>query len=148
VAMISFDIKQTDPAKAKAFVAALCDWAEAGVITMGNWDKALIFDNLKKAAEAGIDAFYKAGPLVVGAPPVSAAVYLGGFTNVSAANAAFVTAHPEVVGKLMAKRRGGSDWFSHDEQAAMLAGVGNIDWMQLLLQLAPVLIKILLGLFL
>jgi hypothetical protein len=148
VALISFDIKQTTPADAKAAVGPLLDFAEKCCVTTGNWDKALIFDNLKKAAEAGIDAFYKPAPLVVGAPPVSAAVYLGGFTGVTPANAAFVTAHPEVIVKLMAKRRGGSDWFSHDEQAAMLAGAGGIDWMQLLMTLAPILIKILLGLFL
>jgi hypothetical protein len=151
MALISFDFKQTDPVKAKAAVNALCDWAEGGVITAGNWDKTLIFDNLKKAAEAGIDSLYKQGPLVVGAAvttEVEAANFVAGFPGVPQATADFVKANPMVVDRMVAKRKNGKAWFEFAEQEAMLQGVGGVDWMQLLLTLAPIVIKILLSLFL
>lgn len=154
MALISFDIKQTTPADAKAAMNPLVDFAEKCVITMGNWDKTLIFDNLKKAAEAGIDNLYKQthGPLVVGATSVTdaagAATWLAGFSGVSQATQDFVKANPLVVDKMRAERRPLRPWFSHDEQQAMLAGVGGVDWVALLLQIAPILVKILLSLFL
>jgi hypothetical protein len=151
MALISFDFKQTDPVKAKAAVNALCDWAEGGVITAGNWDKTLIFDNLKKAAEAGIDSLYKQGPLVVGdavTTEVEAANFVAGFTGVPQATADFVKANPLVVDKMRAEVRPGRPRYSFAEQEAMLRGVGGVDWMQLLLTLAPIVIKILLSLFL
>jgi len=72
----------------------------------------------------------------------NAGTYLAGFNGVPAQCSAYVSANPEVIRKLKAKKRDGTDHFTKEQQEKIL---GKIDWLELLQTVGPVLFKILMA---
>lgn len=135
--LITIDPKLFDKNKLRSGVIDITEGMEPGIGSPVNIDK-VILSGLAAFLNSLIDSI--PGPMVVGATPAEATNFLGGFSGVPAANAALVMANPILVDKLQAKHHHGNPVFSHDEQQKILA---NIDWLQLLLTLAPIIFKIL-----
>lgn len=77
--------------------------------------------------------------------PSFATGYLANFPQTPVKCADYVKANPALVKKLQAKDWRGRDIFTQEQQAKIL---GNIDWLELLTTLAPIVFKILMALFL
>jgi len=67
--------------------------------------------------------------------------FLSSFQGIPPANMQFASDNPVIIDKLNARDRKGRPVFSREQQAKILA---NMDWMQLLLEFAPIIVKLIL----
>jgi len=138
--LISFDATKLDKAAFKKWAVSGAQLLEPAIITPGNLDKVLFFDNLEKLIDPLfkqlVDELNNPTPLVVGESPVSAADvsnYLGKFSDVPDETKQILRDNPKLI-KRLAK-------FNEEEQKMI---VGN----PLLLLALQVLIPMLFELFL
>lgn len=138
--LISFDATKLDKAAFKKWAVSGAQLLEPAIITPGNLDKVLFFDNLEKLIDPLfkqlVDELNNPTPLVVGEAPVSAADvsnYLGKFSDVPDETKQILRDNPKLI-KRLAK-------FNEKEQKMI---VGN----PLLLLALQVLIPMLFELFL
>jgi len=138
--LISFDATKLDKAAFKKWAVSGAQLLEPSIITPGNLDKVLFFDNLEKLIDPLfkqlVDELNNPTPLVVGESPVSAADvsnYLGKFSDVPDETKQILRDNPKLI-KRLAK-------FNEEEQKMI---VGN----PLLLLALQVLIPMLFELFL
>lgn len=139
--LVSFDITKIDKASFKKWVISGAQLLEPAVITPGNIDKVLLFDNLEKL----IDPIFKQlleeahNPLVVGDIPASSgevSQYLSRFSSVPEETQAILRDNPKLIRRL-AK-------FSEEDQKMI---VGNPFLLLVLQTLLPLLFEFLLNRF-
>jgi len=141
--LISFDTSKLDKAAFKKWIISGAQLLEPAVITPGNLDKVLLFDNLEKLTEPlfnqFIDELNNPTPLVVGDVPVSAgevSMYLAKFPGVSAETQQILRDNPKLIRRLSK--------FSEEDQAMI---VGNPFLLLALQTLLPLLFEFLLNRF-
>jgi hypothetical protein len=140
--LISFEYKKMNGNKLKSAVSDAVEGVLSGVGGIAAPAVAAVARTGVTALQAEIDDLL--AQVTINAGPVDAATvtqYLNQFPGVPAANIKFVQDHPEILAKLKARNRRGEAVFSQEQQAKILA---DIDWLQTLLSIAPLLLKILL----
>jgi hypothetical protein len=170
---ISFDVKKMDASKLKLAVASIIGGAtpglqglfappaQAALLAVGTRVEKWIDDYLspvsfKASANPALDAeryeaieevvvtVFKGQDGFMASKPMTAAQhvnFLGKFASVPKTNLDYALANPMIIDKLNAKTRSGKPVFSEAQQEKILA---NIDWMKLLLEWAPMIVKLLL----
>lgn len=169
---ISFDVKKMDTTKLKLAVSSVIAGAspglqglfappaQAALAAVGTRIEKWIDDTLSpvtfkaaspldterfEAIEEVVVNVFKGGDGYMASKPLSQAQqtnFLAKFAGkVPADNLNFAMANPAVIDKLHAKTRSGKPMFTEEQQEKILA---NIDWMKLLLEWAPAILKLLL----
>lgn len=168
---ISFDVKKMDAAKLKLAVTNVIAGAspglsglfappaQAALAAVGTRIEKWIDDTLSpvsfkaspldnerwEAIEDVVANTFKGGDGYHASKPMSAAQqtnFLATFTGkVPAKNLQYAQDNPVIIDKLNAKTRAGKPMFTQEQQEKILA---NMDWMQLLLEWAPAILKLLL----
>lgn len=104
----------------------------------GDLEKYEAIEELVDNALRGSDGFMASVPL----SPAESINFLAKFTGkVPAAHLDFAKNNPQVIAKLNAVTRKGKPMFTEEQQEKILA---NMDWMKMLLEFAPIVLKLLL----
>lgn len=168
---ISFDVKKMDASKLKLAVGAIIGGASPGlqglfappaqaalqavgtriekwiddVLSPVSFKASVIDAERYEAIEEVVVNVFKGQDGYQAAKPMTAAQqtnFLTKFTGkVPAKNLDYALQNPMIVDKLNAKTRSGKPMFTEEQQEKILA---NMDWMQLLLEWAPMIVKLLL----
>lgn len=140
--LVNFEYKKMDKEKIKLAVSSLAAGALAGFSGIGAGAIVAITNAVVTGINAEIDHWLAQVTILAG--PVDAATvtqYLNQFPGLPADNIKFVQDNPKLLAKLKARDRRGNPVFSQEQQEKILA---NIDWLVLLMEVAPIILKILL----
>lgn len=139
---ISFDTTKLDKVAFKKWLLSGAQLLEPAVITPGNLDKVLLFDNLEKLSDSIFNQFVEEinnGPLIVGEVAATAgevSQYLSKFSSVPEETQAILRDNPKLIRRLSK--------FSEEDQQMI---VGNPFLLLALQTLLPLLFEFLLNRF-
>ncbi len=141
MAFLTFEWKKMSKEQLKAAVSAVVAGVGPGFTGSGGGLVRMALGTVETGINAEIDHWL--AQVTINDNPVTAqevSMYLAGFAAVPQASKDFVAANPEVLRKLTGRDRHGKLYFTHEQQQAIL---GNVDWLALLMEVMPIILKLL-----